>query len=90
MTVSSPKNEFIVSATNQRTDRWGGSYRNRIQFPIEIVRCATVREPDGLAMSSRNVRLTPAERTAYDAEWGEFCREMDIARRGRNVDAWLN
>ncbi|MEM6378138.1 MAG: 2,4-dienoyl-CoA reductase FMN-binding domain-containing protein, partial [Bacteroidota bacterium] len=31
-------NQFIVSKTNQRTDKWGGSYENRIQFPIEIVR----------------------------------------------------
>src|SRR3546814_4815819 len=31
------------------------------------------------------VALTPGGRTAYEAEWGEFCREMDIARRGRNV-----
>ena len=31
-------NEFIVRHTNQRTDRWGGSYQNRIQFPLEIVR----------------------------------------------------
>lgn len=31
-------NEFIVAATNQRTDRWGGPYSNRIQFPLEIVR----------------------------------------------------
>ncbi|MER6188797.1 NADPH-dependent 2,4-dienoyl-CoA reductase [Streptomyces cyaneofuscatus] len=30
-------NEFIVSATNHRTDRWGGSYENRIRFPVEIV-----------------------------------------------------
>ena len=29
--------------------------------------------------------LTPAERTSYEAEWGEFCREMEIARRGRNI-----
>ncbi|PJE47402.1 MAG: NADPH-dependent 2,4-dienoyl-CoA reductase [Sediminibacterium sp.] len=31
-------NQFIVSKTNQRTDEWGGSYENRIKFPIEIVR----------------------------------------------------
>ncbi|MFE5960774.1 oxidoreductase [Streptomyces rubiginosohelvolus] len=38
-------NEFIVSATNHRTDRWGGSYENRIRLPIEIVR--RVRERIG-------------------------------------------
>ncbi len=32
-------------------------------YPIEIVGAATVREPDGLAMSSRNQYLTAAERT---------------------------
>jgi len=31
-------NQFIVSKTNRRTDDWGGSYENRIKFPIEIVR----------------------------------------------------
>jgi pantoate--beta-alanine ligase len=31
-------------------------------LPVEIVACDTVREPDGLAMSSRNMRLTIAER----------------------------
>ncbi|WP_240137002.1 NADPH-dependent 2,4-dienoyl-CoA reductase [Streptomyces sp. MUM 178J] len=31
-------NEFIAAPTNQRTDRWGGSYENRIRFPVEIVR----------------------------------------------------
>ena len=31
-------NQFIVSKTNKRTDEWGGSYENRIKFPIEIVR----------------------------------------------------
>jgi pantoate--beta-alanine ligase len=32
------------------------------QIPVKIVRCPIVREPDGLAMSSRNVRLGPSER----------------------------
>ena len=32
------------------------------QMPVEIVKCATVREPNGLAMSSRNQRLTAEER----------------------------
>lgn len=35
---------------------------NDLDFPIGIVGVETVREPDGLAMSSRNVRLTPAHR----------------------------
>lgn len=30
-------NQFIVQHTNQRTDRWGGDYENRIRFPLEIV-----------------------------------------------------
>lgn len=31
-------NEFIAAPTNQRDDRWGGAYENRIRFPVEIVR----------------------------------------------------
>lgn len=31
-------NQFIVSKTNKRTDEWGGSYENRIRFPLEIIK----------------------------------------------------
>lgn len=31
-------NEFIAQRTNQRKDRWGGSFENRIRLPIEIVK----------------------------------------------------
>ena len=33
-----------------------------LDFPVEVVAVPTVREPDGLAMSSRNVHLTPFDR----------------------------
>jgi pantoate--beta-alanine ligase len=35
---------------------------NMLSMPLEIVSCPIVRESDGLAMSSRNTRLTPEER----------------------------
>ncbi|MFC5911383.1 NADPH-dependent 2,4-dienoyl-CoA reductase [Streptacidiphilus monticola] len=38
-------NEFIAQQTNHRADRWGGSYENRVRFPLEIVR--RVRERVG-------------------------------------------
>lgn len=38
-------NQFLVSRTNKRTDEWGGSYENRMRFPVEIVR--QIREAVG-------------------------------------------
>jgi len=38
-------NQFLVTHTNKRTDRWGGSYENRMRLPVEIVR--RVREAVG-------------------------------------------
>ncbi len=33
-----------------------------LHYPIQIIGCPTVREPDGLSMSSRNMLLTPEQR----------------------------
>ena len=36
---------FLVERTNQRTDQWGGSWENRMRFPVEVAR--RVREAVG-------------------------------------------
>ncbi|MBK8554583.1 MAG: FAD-dependent oxidoreductase [Lewinellaceae bacterium] len=38
-------NQFIAPRTNKRSDEWGGTYENRIRFPLEIMRA--VREKTG-------------------------------------------
>jgi pantoate--beta-alanine ligase len=40
-----------------------------LSMPVEVVGCPTVRELDGLALSSRNVRLSPPERAAAAVLW---------------------
>ncbi|TMF88528.1 MAG: pantoate--beta-alanine ligase [Chloroflexi bacterium] len=47
-------------------------------LPIRIVAVPTVREPDGLAISSRNAYLAPAEREAAPAIY----RALDVAAKG--------
>lgn len=36
-------NQFIAKRTNNRTDSWGGSFENRIKFPIEIIKAVRKR-----------------------------------------------
>ena len=48
-----------------------------LDLPVRVEVCPTVREPDGLAMSSRNVRLTPTDRVRAVA----LRRGLDAAER---------
>lgn len=62
-----------------------------LDLPVEIVACAIVREPDGLAMSSRNVYLDEQQRAAAPALHAALCaaarafhdgqRDADTLRR---------
>jgi len=58
-----------------------------LDVPVKIVVCATLRDPDGLAMSSRNRYLSPEER----AIGVEFALLLQLAvRRKAKLAAWLH
>ncbi len=54
----------------------------QLHFPVRIVGCETVREPDGLAMSSRNAYLSPEERRAAPAIYEALVHGAALARQG--------
>jgi pantoate--beta-alanine ligase len=68
-----------------------------LHIPVRIVACPTLREADGLALSSRNLRLAPAERAraaalpaAIDAAAAAIAAGADPQRElGRARDALL-
>ena len=62
-------NQFLAAHTNQRTDRWGGSYENRMRLPVEIVR--RVRE----AVGSEFIiiyRLSMLDLVEGGSDWNEI------------------
>jgi pantoate--beta-alanine ligase len=58
-----------------------------LELPVEIVGVPTVREPDGLAMSSRNRYLDPAQRTAALSLSRALRAGAGVAAAGEGSDA---
>ncbi|CUJ85195.1 Pantothenate synthetase [Shimia thalassica] len=58
-----------------------------LAFPIDIRGVPTVREPDGLAMSSRNVRLTPEDRAAALVLSQSLTAAEQAAAKGTTIEA---
>ena len=53
-----------------------------LDFPLEVVGVPTVREPDGLAISSRNVYLSAGEREAATVLWRALSRAQGMCDEG--------
>ncbi len=53
-----------------------------LNLPVEVVPCPTVREPDGLAMSSRNTYLSPQEREEALALYRGLCLAQELVKGG--------
>ena len=59
-----------------------------LDVPVEVVGCPTVREPDGLALSSRNRYLEGEDRKAAPVLHRALTRARELARAGeRNAEA---
>ncbi|WP_273500996.1 pantoate--beta-alanine ligase [Paracoccus sphaerophysae] len=55
-----------------------------LNIPIEVTGCPTVREADGLAMSSRNARLSPSDRAAAPALYAALTHAAQRLRGGED------
>ena len=76
-------NQFIAERTNHRNDEWGGSYKNRKRFPIEIVKA--IREKVG-ANFILIFRLSMLDLVEGGSTWDEAVElAKDLENAGVNI-----
>ncbi len=72
-------NQFAVTRTNNRTDRWGGSVANRHRLATEIVRRTRARLGPGFLLMVRLSALDLVEGGAPPAEIAQLARAVEAA-----------
>ena len=72
-------NQFLVTHTNKRTDRWGGSYENRMRLPIEVVRRARAAVGDDFIIIYRLSMIDLVPDGSTHAEVVQLAQEIERA-----------
>ncbi len=72
-------NEFIAAQTNQRDDEYGGSYENRIRFPLEIVRRTRERVGENFIIIFRLSMLDLVEGGSTQEEVVQLAQALEAA-----------
>ena len=76
-------NQFLVSSTNLRKDRYGGSFENRMRFPVEIIRRIRERMGDDFVIM---YRLSMLDLVADGSSWDEIIQlAQAIEGAGANI-----
>ncbi|MBT5134812.1 MAG: NADPH-dependent 2,4-dienoyl-CoA reductase, partial [Halieaceae bacterium] len=70
---------FLVEKTNQRTDEWGGSYENRMRFPLEVVRRIRAAVGDDFIVVFRIAAMDMLQGGMSWDEIAQLARELEKA-----------
>ena len=68
---------FLVEKTNQRTDKWGGSYENRMRFPIEVAKRCREAVGDDFIIIFRIAAMDMLQGGMSWDEVAELARELE-------------
>jgi pantoate--beta-alanine ligase len=64
---------------------------NQLALPVQVIGCATIRESDGLAMSSRNIHLTDDERIQATVIYNTIkqCAQLKASKTPEELRTWV-
>jgi len=75
--------QFLSPLYNKRTDRWGGSYENRLRFPLEALRRIRTAIGDGPFLG---YRINSTSFWPGDLELGDITRIVQDIERQADID----